>query len=303
LILAVSAWIKSERIVFKQAGIAGVVIIAVATLSVPAASEVLPKSWPIQQWQLVACDIGQGDALVIRSLGRVAVIDVGPDEKLVDYCLSELGITSIDLLVLTHFDFDHVGGLRGALSGRSVSTAIISGFVDDRPATKNSLEQLEQIGAEVLIADPSINGLLGEYSWQILAPTKTASEAKDSNDASVVMLFSSNEVDMLFLGDLGSPGQERIHSALLQLRSKSSNPLILKVSHHGSNDQSESFHEALSPELSVISVGEKNGYGHPGKSLLALLESTGSKVLRTDTQGAIAIGFDNGKLSWASTGR
>jgi competence protein ComEC len=303
LIIAVSAWLKSERIFFKQAGIAGVVIIAVATLSVPAASEVLPKSWPIQQWQLVACDIGQGDAFVIRSLGRVAVIDVGPDEKLVDYCLSELGIKSIDLLVLTHFDFDHVGGLSGALSGRSVSTAIISGFVDERPATQDSLEQLRQIGAEVIVADPSIEGVLGDYTWRILAPTKTASEARDSNDASVVMLFSSNEADMLFLGDLGSAGQERIKSAVLQLRSKSSNSLILKVSHHGSNDQSESFHRALSPKLSVISVGEKNGYGHPGKSLLALLESTGSKVLRTDTQGAIAIGLDGGKLSWASTGR
>lgn len=303
LILAVSAWIKSERIAFKQAGIAGVVIIAVATLAVPAASEVLPKSWPIQNWELVACDIGQGDALVIRSLGRVAVIDVGPDEKLVDYCLSELGVKNIDLLVLTHFDFDHVGGLSGALSGRSVTTAIISGFADDRPATKNSLEQLKQIGAEVITADQSISGLLGKYNWRILAPTKTASEAKDSNDASVVMLFSSAEVDLLFLGDLGSAGQERINSAVRQLRSNNLNPLILKVSHHGSNDQSESFHMALSPEFSVISVGDKNGYGHPGKSLLAMLEATGSKVLRTDTMGAIAIGFDNGRLSWASTGR
>jgi len=303
LIVFVSAWIKSDRAVFRQVGIAGVVIIAVATLTVPAASEVLPRAWPLDDWQLVACDIGQGDALVIRSNQRIAVIDVGPDEKLIDSCLASLGVKQIDLLVLTHFDFDHVGGLKGALRGREVSVAIISGFPDDRPATKSSIDQLEEIGAKTIVAEPTIAGRLGEYSWQILAPTASASEAKDSNDASVVMFFRSSELDMLFVGDLGSPGQERIKVATQKIRSGSNNPLILKVSHHGSNDQSEDFHLSLRPEIALISVGQENGYGHPGKSLLTLLESSGAKVLRTDTMGAIAMSYQSKKLSWSATGR
>lgn len=302
LILAVAAWLRAKPIALRQFGIGVGVVIAVTTVSVPAASEILPKAWPMTQWEVVACDVGQGDALVIRSLGRTAVIDVGPDEDLINKCLSELSINRIDLLVLTHFDFDHVGGLAGALKSRQVSSAIISGFPDDRPATEISLEQLEKAGASVITADPSISGRLGEYSWQILAPTKAATEASDSNDASVVMVFRGPKFDLLLLGDLGEPGQERITTSANKILVASAKPLILKVSHHGSNDQSAELHQKLRPDLALISVGKKNGYGHPGKQLLDLLELSGSKVLRTDLHGSIAVSVGNDALSWAGSG-
>ncbi|MCF8525111.1 MAG: ComEC/Rec2 family competence protein [Rhodoluna sp.] len=303
LILMVSAWLRSNLPRLRQASVAGLVILAVATLSVPAASEILPGGWPLSDWEVVACDVGQGDALVIKSLGRVAVVDVGKDEERIDGCLTELGVTTIDLLVLTHFDFDHVGGLTGALGGRVVSHAIVSGFPDDRPATKSSLDQLKEIGAQVIIAEPTISGSLGEFGWRVLAPTKTASEAKDSNDASVTMVFRSSRFDLVLLGDLGAEGQERVSKSVMQVLASSSNPLILKVSHHGSNDQSASFHEQLKPDLALISVGTENGYGHPGKQALQILGSVGAQVLRTDLLGAIAISSAGGELQWSATGR
>jgi competence protein ComEC len=236
-------------------------------------------------------------------LGRIAVIDVGKDEELIDTCLSELGVRTIDLLVLTHFDFDHVGGLSGAPGGRTVSNAIVSGFPDDRPATKSSLDQLKEIGTQVIIAEPTISGSLGEFGWRVLAPTKTASEAKDSNDASVTMVFRSSELDLVLLGDLGAEGQERVARSVMQVIGSSENPLILKVSHHGSNDQSATFHQQLDPDLALISVGSENGYGHPGKQALQILDSVGAQVLRTDLLGAIAISSSGGELQWSATGR
>jgi competence protein ComEC len=303
LIFMVSAWLRSKLPRLRQASVAGLVIVAVATLSVPAASEILPGGWPLKDWEVVACDVGQGDALVIKSLGRVAVIDVGKDEGLIDSCLSDLGVGAIDLLVLTHFDFDHVGGLTGALGGRSVSHAIVSGFPDDRPATKSSLDQLEKVGAKVITAEPTISGSLGEFGWRVLAPTKTASEAKDSNDASVTMVFRSSRLDLVLLGDLGAEGQERVSRSVMKVVGNSNNPLILKVSHHGSNDQSESFHQQLDPDIALISVGAENGYGHPGKQALQILGSVGAQVLRTDLLGAIAISSAGGELQWSATGR
>jgi competence protein ComEC len=302
LILAVGAWLRAGPLPLRQLGVGAVVVIAVTTISVPAASEILPKSWPIKQWQVVACDVGQGDALVIQSRGRTALIDVGADENLIDECLSALSIQRIDLLVLTHFDFDHVGGLAGAINGREVATAIISGFPDDRPATAISLEQLNDAGVSVVIANPSISGVLGDYSWKILGPSKEASEAKDSNDASVVMVFLGSELDLLLLGDLGESGQQRIASSARKMLIPSTKPLILKVSHHGSNDQSAELHESLRPELSLISVGSTNGYGHPGKQLLDLLARSGSEVLRTDLSGSIAVSVEGESLSWAGSG-
>jgi competence protein ComEC len=302
LILAVGAWLRAGPVQLRQLGVSAVVVIAVTTISVPAASQILPRSWPVKHWEVVACDVGQGDALVIQSQGRTAVIDVGADEDLVNQCLIELSIQRIDLLVLTHFDFDHVGGLSGALKGREISKALISGFPDDRPATAISIEQLNKAGVQTFVADPSISGVLGDFSWMILGPSKEATEAKDSNDASVVMVFTGPEFDLLLLGDLGESGQQRIASAAKKILTPSTKPLILKVSHHGSNDQSADLHEALRPELSVISVGETNGYGHPGKPLLGLLERLGSKVLRTDLHGSIAISVDGNALSWAGSG-
>lgn len=302
LIFAVAAWLREGPVPTKQLGVGALVIIAVATISIPAASEILPKSWPLDNWSLVACDVGQGDAFVIKSQGRTAVIDVGPDNELIDSCLSELNVSEIDLLVLSHFDFDHVGGIKGAVETRSVSTAIVSGFEDDRPATKAALDLLTEQKTKVITAEPKISGKLGEFVWRIIAPSKEATEAKDSNDASVVMIFSGNEYDLLLLGDLGDAGQQRIKSTATGILSRSEKPLILKVSHHGSNDQSAVLHESLRPELAIISVGKQNGYGHPGRQLLDLLESSGSQVLRTDLQGSLAISVSSGAISWSGTG-
>lgn len=302
LLVAVAAWLRGATVAMKQLGAGALVVVVVATFSVPASAQILPKSWPLKDWEVVACDVGQGDAIVIQSLGRTAVIDVGSDDALINKCLSELQVSQIDLLVLTHFDFDHVGGIKGAISSRKVSAAIVSGFPDDRPATRQALEQLMAQKVNVITAEPKISGLLGEFSWRVLAPSKSASEAKDSNDASVVMIFSSPDFDLLLLGDLGEPGQTRISTAANQILGTSTKPLILKVSHHGSNDQSDALHETLQPEFAIISAGPGNGYGHPGKDLLGLLARVGSQVLRTDLDGSIAIAVDSEALSWAGSG-
>ncbi|MFM7013551.1 MAG: ComEC/Rec2 family competence protein [Actinomycetota bacterium] len=298
LILVVSIWLRSKNSASKAVGSMGLVVFAVATFTAPAAAEIAPGRWPNPDWDVVACDVGQGDAFVIRSMGRVAVIDVGPEPVAIDKCLSELNIRTIDLLVLTHFDFDHVGGLTGAIDGRRVEVAIISGFPDDRPATKNSLELLS--GSKVLVANEKLVGKLGDVSWRVIAPTAEASEASDSNDASVVTMFRFPGFDMLLLGDLGAKGQERIRGEIRSILAQSHYPLILKVSHHGSNDQSESFHQALGADVALISVGEANGYGHPGASALKLLSD--SLILRTDESGSIAIAERGGFISWQGSG-
>lgn len=302
VIALVAIWLKASSPAVKSAGVSGLVIFAVATLSAPAAAAILPSSFPVKDWQLVACDVGQGDALLLRSAGRVALIDVGPNEQLIDSCLAETGVSHIDLLVLTHFDFDHVGGLGGALKGRTLGNAMISGFPDDRPATKLSKELLASKGVEPIVANIGMSGQLGDFDWRVLSPTREAGEAKDSNDASVVMHFSSPDLQVLLLGDLGADGQDRIYTTVLAAVEKLNSPLALKVSHHGSNDQSESFHLALRPKVAIFSVGVENGYGHPGRFALDLFDSSETLILRTDKAGAVSLSGQRGYLSWAATG-
>jgi competence protein ComEC len=268
------------------------------------ASDLVRHSNFHQGWQVLNCDVGQGDALLLRDGGEVALIDVGREDAPIDNCLDDLGIRHIDLLVLTHFDADHVGGIAGALEGRSVGLALLSGFNDDRPLVTLVADALSVSARWVEIGHSGVTGSLGSASWRVLAPSFAANEAEDSNDASVVVLFEMAGFNILTLGDLGERGQLRLvrntWPILFELRQK---PLILKVAHHGSKDQSNELHELVQPDVALISVGEDNDYGHPSRNVLAMLAEAKALTLRTDLLGPISIRVEAGQLVAASGGK
>jgi competence protein ComEC len=138
----------------------------------------------------------------------------------------------------------------------------------------------------------------------VLAPSFAANEAEDSNDASVVVLFEMTGFNVLTLGDLGERGQLRLvrnyWPVLFELRQM---PLILKVAHHGSKDQSNELHELVQPDVALISVGKDNDYGHPSRNLLAILADAKARTLRTDLLGPISIRVEAGKLVAATGGK
>lgn len=276
--------------------------LAVFVLSVSAMDRIRYETFA-GEWDLLACDVGQGDAVLIRSDGVTALIDVGPDPAKLARCLDVAGVQSIELLVLTHFDADHVGGIEG-LSGVSIGQTLISGFEDDRPLVGKVERYLERAGVATTLGRAGIAGDFGEGSWKVLAPTATAIEASDSNDASVVVVFEFESWSYLGLGDLGEEGQLRLlRSSMPDLNRIRAKQLVLKVAHHGSADQSTDLLSYLKPDYSVFSVG-KNNYGHPTEKALHASRWVGSQVLRTDKLGPMAIRFDDqaeimlgGKLS------
>ena len=252
------------------------------------------------EWDVVNCDVGQGDALVVRSQGVVALIDVGREPEPIDKCLENLQVTKIDLLVITHFDADHAGGIYGALNNRYVETAIISGFADDRPLVSLVETALAQSKVEVLTGFAGMGGKLGELKWRVLAPTAKATEAKDSNDASVIVSFTGAGYGLLALGDLGGVGQTRLmRNAGGVLNELSGMPLLLKVAHHGSADQSTELFRLLSADIAIFSVGQ-NPYGHPTKKALDQAALSGSRIVRTDQLGSIALRFQ--EQAWSISG-
>lgn len=256
-------------------------------------------------YSIVNCDVGQGDALVIISQDKVAVIDVGREDPAIDSCLTGLGISKIDLLVLTHYDLDHVGGILGAVTGREVVTALVTPFVDDRPGANSTQEILNSMGIPMLKVEKGMTGKLGEYVWSVLAPSRDAREAEDSNDASTSMYWESDDVSMFTLADSGERAQLRMgsqHRALLE-SGFGSRMVIVKVAHHGSGDQAPEFYEAIDADIALISVGQDNSYGHPTRRTLDLLSSSGTKVMRTDEMGAIGITETDSGLEISVAGR
>jgi competence protein ComEC len=241
---------------------------------------------------LLACDVGQGDALLLRDSGQVALVDVGGDDELIDKCLRSAGVDRIDLLVLTHFDADHVAGIKGAMRNREVGLALVSGFEDDRPLVSIVHQELAAAGVAIEIGRTGLTGNLGRFSWKILQPTSKASESSDSNDASLIFAAWDDSFGVLALGDLGESGQRRLmRNAMHDLALLRSRNLIVKVAHHGSADQSSELYEYLSPLAAIFSVG-KNDYGHPAPSALSMLQRTGAAVLRTDHLGPIALDLE-----------
>ncbi|MFB2555114.1 ComEC/Rec2 family competence protein [Herbiconiux liangxiaofengii] len=238
-----------------------------------------------RDWQLAACDIGQGDAVLVRSADEVALVDVGPEPEALAECLERLGISRIDLLVLTHYDRDHVGGLD-AVVGR-VDRALVG--PPDGARDERMLARLSEAGAAVIPARRGLTGSLGHDRYDVLWPRPDS--PLRGNDASVTVMFTGT-IRMLFLGDLGELAQRGVDaiSAVAPVD-------IVKVAHHGSADQSEALYAEARATLGVVSVGADNTYGHPTDALLGILGRTGTRVLRTDLAGLVVVAGTPGALT------
>ena len=304
LVLTVS-WMRSNNDSVRKFASLSIATLVVAIIGGCSSQQFQDASWPPRDWSLVSCDVGQGDATVIKSKGLIAVIDVGRKPGPIKKCLDRLQISRIDLLVLTHFDLDHVGGLDGALESRAVGTAMLTSFVDERPAAAITWRKLSAAARETIEVGAGNSGTLGEFSWQVLSPHLGAAEAEDSNDGSVSMLFKSERLVLLALADLGERGQMRLASESASWLGDGFGgiPVVVKVAHHGSRDQYPELYEHLKPLVSLFSVGKGNEYGHPTDRTLAMVRSAGSTIFRTDTQGSIAIASTSEGLRAYVSGR
>ncbi|MEJ1086907.1 ComEC/Rec2 family competence protein [Microbacterium sp. Mu-80] len=242
------------------------------------------------EWSIAACDVGQGDAVLVRSGERTALIDTGPDPAALQECLTTTAVSHIDLLVLTHFDLDHVGG-TSAVFGR------VGTVLHGPPAEAEDerlLRQLASDGARLVEGAVGVHGALGEAQWRVLWPEPDSAAFPAGNDASVVIEIGGGAVPrMLMLGDLSAAPQRR----LLAGGRIAPGYAVVKVSHHGSRDQEPGLYEQARAPVAVIGVGEDNDYGHPTPATLQLLEATGSRVLRTDVNGLILLGERSDRIA------
>lgn len=247
-------------------------------------------------WSVLACDVGQGDAVLLRSAGAVALVDTGPAPELLAACLSRAGIERIDLLVLTHFDLDHVGGLA-AVHGR-VGT-VLHGPVDaDR---KMYIAALTAQGARATEASAGLTGSLGGARWRVLWPKAGSRAFPAGNDASVVLDVRGGGIPpTLLLGDLSASPQGMLEASGLLAPPYA----IVKVAHHGSADQDAGLYVAARPAVALLTVGLDNDYDHPRDETLAMLVDVGARIARTDRDGAVALwGQDAGAVSvWRDRG-
>jgi competence protein ComEC len=217
------------------------------------------------------------------------LLDTGPSEPLLKNCLDQLGITRINLLVLSHYDLDHVAGtpvvdhltdraLVGPSTGKPRDISIIQGLLDG--------------GTRVDRVSRGLTGTLGDLRWSILwPPAKLPDGIVAGNEACLTILFEpigacpNGCLSSMFVGDLDQKAQD------LMLAANPSLPRldVIEVAHHGSADQSPEMYERVRATVGLIGVGLHNTYGHPTQHLLDILASVGTLPARTDTQGLVLL--------------
>jgi competence protein ComEC len=254
---------------------------------------------------VVFFDVGQGDAILITTPhGHQILVDGGPSPSMV---LDQLGRAmpfwdrSLDLVVLTHPDEDHLAGLISVLERYQVGHAIEPALPHDTPLAKEWERLLHRRGVTQLMGQRGMrialeDGLLLEVLHP--GPVLLQGTDADDNNNSLVIRAMYGEARVLLTGDLGHEGERALLRTAQPMRSQ-----VLKVAHHGAGGGTgESFLAAVDPQLAIISVGEDNHFGHPAAELLERLDQRAITTLRTDQRGQIELVTD-GERIWVRTDR
>lgn len=269
-----------------------------------------------EEIRITFLDVGQGDSIVVELPGKkVYVIDSGgtfsvsrPDESwrsrrdphetgkdIVLPFLRARGIERIDTFVITHGDWDHIGGAASVIGRMPVGTVLFNGWsLTSHEQRLLSLLQKREIS--VRWGEPGMTWSDGpDIHWTWLWPSQEfVDSAATENQSSIVLLLEAFGKRVLFTGDLTGDREQE-----LMQRYSLPDIDVLKVGHHGSKTSTEEpFLDVLRPEAAVISVGRGNWYGHPSPVVLERLEIRNIPIFRTDLHGAVTLVMTPDGLTW-----
>ena len=246
-------------------------------------------------------DVGQGDAILVETpAGHHLLIDGGADGQRL---MEELGKRlpfwerSLDLVVLTHPQEDHLAGLVETLRRYEVAHVLATARDSESPTYEAWRTQIRRQGIRLTTARPGQRIELGDGAvLRVLAPGGPALAASNANNSSLVVRLEYGDASFLLTGDVESTGEEALLSSDASLSAT-----VLKVPHHGSRTSTTpAFLRAVQPTVAIVSVGDGNPYGHPSPTVLERLD--GTLLLRTDQHGAVRLSTD-GRTLWVQTER
>lgn len=245
-----------------------------------AASWVEPK---LDDYRFTVLDVGQGQSILIQSRGKHYLIDCGGDldeaaaDKAAQTLLSQ-GITRLDGVILTHYDYDHAGSVAYVLSQIPANEM----FLPDIPDSGKYRAALEKLGGNTITWISPDSTRIIEDTGITLYTTKLQNS---DNENSMCILFQPGNCDILITGDKGPSGEKALlaHTDLPDLE-------VLVLGHHGAKGVATlELLTKTRPEVVLVSVGADNLYGHPAQDVLERLELFGCRVLRTDTDGTLTV--------------
>ena len=239
-------------------------------------------------------DVGQGLSILVQSDGQTMIYD-GGDKSTSSFVVSYLqkqNVTTIDYLISSHYDSDHMAGLIGCLNAFDVKNVISSDYEHDSKLYQSFIQTVADKGLTMQHPAVGTEFSFGSGSFQILAPATI--DPNDSNKNSVAIKLTNGDNSFIFTGDAESTSEKAMCESGIDLSCD-----VLVPGHHGSaTATSWNFLQATVPEYAVISCGKDNQYGHPDKDVMDKLESMDIQVYRTDKQGTIVAVSDGTTITW-----
>ena len=258
---------------------------------------IIAFSIPDSTLHVIACDVGQGDAILITYKNIQILTDGGANNRVLE-CLSKhipFWDREIELVILTHPDRDHYFGLIEVVRRYKVDNFLYNKLESSSKEYKVLENEVGSRGIHSIHPNTGKRISIGLIYLDILHPSQ-GFESKETNDYSIVYKLTYGKFKAIFTGDVGPDISDSLVNNYLMERVD-----YIKIPHHGSrNGVTLNLLKATMPKIAVISVGTKNSYGHPHKDISDMLESLKVKVLRTDKVGSIET-ITNGREVWMKT--
>jgi len=236
-------------------------------------------------------DVGQGDSQLIILPGDIKVlVDGGPDKGVLFELAEVIPRTDryIDLVMMTHAQLDHFGGLYDVIDRYQVGAFVSPSREGESEAWNDFVRLLEEKEIPVIFVGAGDLITYKDSSFTVFSPNKEFLNNKEINESSLVLGLNSEGAKTLFTGDIGFEAENFL------VDTYDINTDILKVAHHGSRFSTRlNFLAEATPEISVIEVG-KNRFGHPTEAALSRLKSIGSSIYRTDKDGTVHLEINDG---------
>jgi len=241
-------------------------------------------------------DVGQGDAtLIVAPTGETMLIDAGERGEAAEY-LEKHKIETLDYLVFTHYDFDHIGGGDEVLELCEVKNVLASDYEPHNKTGKTLHTLIEDEGANFLHPDKGDTFTLGDIQFEVLTKALTESNKhSDENENSIIMMMTFGETKFLFTGD----AEKKREAEIIDSYGKKLDADVYKAGHHGADNASSAELMALvTPDYGVFSCGVGNKYDHPRQGAVDRVAKYAKTILRTDLHGDVLITSDGEALAY-----
>jgi beta-lactamase superfamily II metal-dependent hydrolase len=274
-----NAWLKSGWGIWAILCVIGTVLVT--------------SHWHVlsDQFRLIFLDVGQGDAVLIETPeNHTVLVDGGRDERALQQLLETRGYfaRTIDLLVITHPDADHIGGLSDIFRAYNVRSVLMAGTQAPESETyQHLLRMITKEGSTVIPARAEETVEMGTLTLDVLYPSERTwgKDVDRQNPHSVVLRGTFQETSFVLPGDITAAEERKLVRSDTMLEAD-----ILKAAHHGSDSStSTAFLKAVDPEMVVISAGQNNRYGHPAEEVLKRIQRQDATIRSTKQEGNIDI--------------